>query len=319
MNFRTNQKYVWNTCKVLNNSWVKIKNNTISDNESYKDKCSQCLNKLSPPWVPTNPGNIPACEENEFFDTPFTFLEFNTFLNSRKKDSAPGLDGIDYEILQQMPIKFKLLLLDIYNEMYQASEYPESWLDTFVQLISKADGKSVRPISLTQCLCRVFEGMLKNRLEWWIEKNKFIPKNQSGFRKGRSCIDNLANLTFQVDEAFKNKNEVLAVFLDVSAAFPNVISDILLEKLANIKCSERFVKFAKFLTYERWIHTNIEGYKLIRLNKGVPQGGILSPLFYLIYVAQIGQGIPCLLSLSHSLQMIRRYSRKLHRLRNAKK
>ena len=64
--------------------------------------------------------------------------------------------------------------------------------------------------------------MLKNRLEWWTERNNILPKTQTGFRKGQSTIDNLTNLSLNVDEAFSNKKHLLAAFFDVSSAFDNV-------------------------------------------------------------------------------------------------
>ena len=176
--------------------------------------------------------------------------------------------------------------------MYDKSEFPSSWRDTIVHFIDKSDGTSVRPISLTSCLSKIFERMLKNRLEWWVEKNNIIPKNQSGFRKGRSCIDSLANLTLKVNDSLLKKIDMLPAFLDVSGAFNNVLSDILLDKLAQINCSAQVIKFIRFITHERWLHTNIEGYELIKVSKGVPQGGVLSPLLYLIYVSNIGENIP---------------------------
>ena len=149
----------------------------------------KCLEKIAPPWVSTEFDSIPACKKHEFFDEHLSFSEFNKSLNSSKKDASPSIHGIDYEVIQRLPAKYKLLVLEIYNEMYDKSEFPSSWRDTIVHFIDKADGTSVRPISLTSCLSEIFERMLKNRLEWWVERNNIIPKNQSGFRKGRSCID----------------------------------------------------------------------------------------------------------------------------------
>ena len=96
----------------------------------------------------------------------------------------------------------------------------------------------------------------------------------------------------QVDEALKNKTDVLAAFLNVSGAFNHVNSDILLDTLAKIGCSPQIIKFIKFLTHDRYVYTNVEGYEKLKAHKGVPQGGVLSPLLYIIYVSCITKDIP---------------------------
>ena len=77
------------------------------------------LDKISPPRCVTDPKWMPICNNNEFLESPFSFLEFNVALESKNAVSACGTDGIDYEILQRLPLKYKLLLLDIFNEMYK--------------------------------------------------------------------------------------------------------------------------------------------------------------------------------------------------------
>jgi len=116
----------------------------------------------------------------------FSLSEFNLALNSRNPRSSPGIDGLDYEIIQRLPLKYKLILLDIFNEMYKTSVYPKEWKKLFLQFIDKCDGKSVRPITLTSCICKLFETMLKGTLQWWIEYKSVLPKCQSGFRKGHN-------------------------------------------------------------------------------------------------------------------------------------
>ena len=119
--------------------------------------------------------------------------------------------------------------------------------------------------------------MVKNRLQWWCEHNNIIPKNQSGFRKGKSCSGNLRSFPLHVDEALLKKKSVLAAFLDVSSAFPNVQSDILLKKLAKQGFSLEIIIFVHSLTYERCIYTELLGDDFIVSGKGLPQEGVLSP------------------------------------------
>ena len=95
--------------------------------------------------------------KNDFLDAPFDFVEFNLALDSKRPDSAAGLDGVDFEILQRLPTKYKLLLLDIFNSMYEKSLFPEDWSNTFIHFIPKSDGISYRPIALTSCVCKLLK------------------------------------------------------------------------------------------------------------------------------------------------------------------
>ena len=164
MDFRTDPSYVWNKIKILKNSWTKIKNN-VTENLQLENKISDALDKICPPWVATDPNWLPPCQTNEFFDGLYTFSEFNIALDAKNIKSAPGMDGIDYEILAEIPIKYKLLLLDIFNAMHVNEEFPPDWKQAFVNFINKNNGQSVRPISLTSCISKLFETLSKIRLQ----------------------------------------------------------------------------------------------------------------------------------------------------------
>ena len=292
LNFRTKLNYTWNNCKILKNKWAKIPTTHLSSNLPNQSELHNSLNKICPPWVSVNPTFLPASKENAFFDAPFDFTELNVALESKNEKSAPGPDGIDYSILKRLSLKHKLLLLDIFNEMYSSNDYPSSWKNSFINFIKKSDGKSYRPIALTSCVCKLFESLIKNRLQWFCEHNKLLPASQSGFRKGQSCNDNLTNLILYIEDGFKDKKDTLACFLDVKGAFDNVLWDILLKILADIGCSKNTLVFVKFLIYERSAITNFTHNETRLIHKGVPQGGVLSPLLYTLYVSNVTNSIP---------------------------
>ena len=196
--------------------------------------------------------------------------------------------------------------------MYLTDSYPTQWKESYIHFINKSDGKNVRPIALTSCICKLFESIIKNKLQWWIEVKNILPKSQTGFRKGQSTTDNLSNLILNVDEGFRKKRDTLAAFLDVKGAFDNVNIQILLEKLASIGCPSNIIKFVKFITFERIIHTVSlsRDYRLVY--KGVPQGGVLSPLLYNIYVSQITDNLPKSIVISQFADDIAIYCNKFN-------
>lgn len=118
----------------------KKKNHSTSDLQvkGCTQMANGTLDKLtSPPNTVQFPVNMQA-QPNLFFDQLFTFSELNLAIDSRDVSSGSGLDGVDYYTIAKLPIKYKLILLDIYNEMFKNSDYPESWKSSFVHLIKKA-------------------------------------------------------------------------------------------------------------------------------------------------------------------------------------
>lgn len=82
--------------------------------------------------------------------------------------------------------------------MYTTNNYPTDWKHSYIHFVKKQDGKSVRPIILTSCLYKLFETLVKNRLQYWTEHNNLLPANQTGFLALRvNPVDNLVNLTYR--------------------------------------------------------------------------------------------------------------------------
>ena len=144
------------------------------------------------------------------------------------------MDAITYEILQILPFRIKLVLLDIFYEIFYTGDFTSVWLNTYLHFILKSDGKLVHPIALTSCVCKLFEKIIKLRLYWWLEDNNLIHSSQTGFRSKRYCRGNLTYLALNINEVSVKKQGTLAVFLDVKDAFPNVLSEILLNQVAKI-------------------------------------------------------------------------------------
>lgn len=131
--------------------------------------------------------------------------------------------------------------------------------------------------------------MVKNRLYRWLENKDILPNNQYGFRNNRSCSDNLAILISDINLGWYNNKDTCAVFLDIKGAFDNVICDILIKKLIKIKVPTPIVRFIANLISRREVHYKFDDIDLVKIvNKGLPQGTVLSPLLYSVYVSELG-------------------------------
>ncbi|KAL6420933.1 hypothetical protein ACFW04_013612 [Cataglyphis niger] len=116
--------------------------------------------------------------------------------------------------------------------------------------------------------------LICNRLNWWMEYYKIIPNSQFGFRRNRACIDNIAILYFNIIKTFKMQKSLSALFLDIQAAYDNVLSDILINNLMKLGIPQEYPRSLKFI------------YHIIA-SRLLPQGSVLSPLLYAIYVKNL--------------------------------
>jgi len=113
-----------------------------------------------------------------------------------KKNSSPGLDQIDYKIINAHSASIRLALLDIYNDLFKNGLFPISWRASFVVFIPRANGDGLRPIALMSCFLKLFEKiheMIHRRISWITQF--VIPEFQASFRNFRSCTDNLIILS----------------------------------------------------------------------------------------------------------------------------
>jgi hypothetical protein len=132
-----------------------------------------------------------------------------------------------------------------------------------------------RPISMTPCLARLFERLIKSRLQEHLKRNNIIIKNQSGFRQRRQTKDNLLYVVQSAQEGFNKGEKTLAIFFDVAAAFDKVWHEGLIYKLFLLKIPYYLLCIIKDFLNNRTFVVKIEESKseVRKIGCGVPQGG----------------------------------------------
>lgn len=238
------------------------------------------------------------CNVDPFLDSPFEYIELLSVIKSLKHNKSPGLDGIPYEFYKNAPPCFLNELLQVFNAIFIKEEMPISFRKSIiVPLFKKGDpnvAANYRGLSLIDTVCKIFNNILLNRIEDWLEKNKILNEFQAGFRKQYSTIDNIFNLVNIVSLNSIKSKYTYAFFVDFSCAFDTIPRNSLFYKLASIGLSSKIIRILQQL-YENTVSLVWDGCSLseeFTIKTGVKQGCILSPILFSLFLNDLPDILP---------------------------
>ncbi|GFY05981.1 probable RNA-directed DNA polymerase from transposon X-element [Trichonephila clavipes] len=237
--------------------------------------------------------NIPILETSTaLFSSPLDVANLIESLIISAHNTSPGPDGISYELLRHLNEDSLVSLLYLFNRIWREQVYPTQWQEAIVIPILKPgkDPKnplSYRPIALTSCLCKTLERVVNARLVYQLEKNKCIPLFQSGFRKGRSTLDNIITLENKIRNAFVRRNHLVSIFFDIEKAYDRTWRYGILRTLFNFGLRGNLPTFIKKFLHLRTYRVRLGGTLSAPFTQaeGVPQGSIL--MSYVLFICHI--------------------------------
>lgn len=216
--------------------------------------------------------------------------EVKNCINSLKK-KAPGIDGIRAETIQCITANIckplsSILINKIFNSGYCPTAFKVSIVKPIFKKGDKLEIKNYRPISLITNFAKIFEKLLKKRILSYLNKFQLLSDQQIGFRTGKSAQDAISLLTGKIYSSLDKGKPSLGIFIDLAKAFDTVSHPLLLETLKNIGIRNLPLSLLKSYLDDRkqCVQIGLTKSDFQTIKYGVPQGTILGPLLFIIYL-----------------------------------
>ena len=313
LNLEKHDKALWKLAKCLNEedsrgSTITLDEDGILFGKQAADCFAKTYGEASDLKVDPEQRRRARCEQqrraknekkNDAMTLPLTLQELNTAIAKLKKKKAPGPDGITNEMIIHLDSTARLKLLEIFNLSWEEGRVPQMWKEaTMIPIHKKGKDKtkssSYRPISLTSCVVKAMERIVNHRLMYYLETEKIISEEQAGFRQFRSTEDQVTYLSQEIEDAFQEKKVLFATWIDLQKAFDKVWTDGLLVKAQRCGIGGKMYKWISSFLHNRKARVTVDG-KLSRkflLRHGVPQGGVISPTLFLIFIDDLLKKLP---------------------------
>ena len=234
-------------------------------------------------------------EPQTLTEIQFDHIDFRECLDKLSNGAAPGPDGIPASMLKGAKNTVSILLNNILKSSYESGCIPAILKLAHVIPIHKGGSRSepvnFRPISLTSHVVKSFERVMRKTLVNFLEFNKKMDDSQHGSRSGRSTLSQLLEQQDHVLKALEDGENLDTVYLDFSKAFDKCDHGIIFHKLKSLGIGGRVGRWLFGFLTDRFMQVLVNGVKSKKssLVSGVPQGSVLGPVLFLVYISDIAE------------------------------